>query len=65
MNYEFIINFCIRFFRKYKKEIVWWTFVIIFSRTINFNHFAYRPEDYAAELEKSKKSKESKESKEE
>lgn len=52
MNYEFIINFCISFFKKYKKEILWWIFFIIFSQTFDFNQLAYRREDYEAELAK-------------
>lgn len=58
MNYEFLINFCIRFLKKYKKEILWWIFFIIFSQTIDFKQFAYRREDYEAELDKSNESKE-------
>jgi hypothetical protein len=53
MNYEFIINCCIRFLKKYKKEILWWTLFIRFCPTIDFNQFAYRREDYQAELDKS------------
>ena len=45
MKYEFLkilINFC----RKYKKEILWWIFVIIVSQRIDYDRFAYKPEDY-------------------
>lgn len=47
---KFLINFC----RKYKKEILWWIFFIIVSQRIDYDRFAYKPEDYKPE-DKSKK----------
>ena len=50
MKYEFLkilINFC----RKYKKEILWWVFFLIVSQRIDYNRFAYKPEDYELENE--------------
>ena len=40
------ISILIAFLKKYKKEILWWIFFIIFSQTIDFDQFAYKPEDY-------------------
>ena len=51
MKYEFIINFC----KKYRKEILWWIFYIIFCRTFDFKQIAYTREYYERELAKSKK----------
>ena len=46
-------------------EILWWIFFIIFSRTIDFNQFAYKPEDYKAmySSDKSDRSKKTEEKK--
>ena len=45
---KFLINFC----RKYKKEILWWVLFILVSQRINYDQFAYKPEDYERELAK-------------
>lgn len=45
MKSQFIINFCINFWKKYKKEILWWIFFRIFSPTIDFNQIPYRPQN--------------------
>lgn len=42
MKYEFVINFL----RKYKKEIIWWIFFVVFCQTTDFDQFAYKPENY-------------------
>ena len=42
---KFLINFC----RKYKKEILWWIFFLIASQRIDYDRFAYKPEDYKPE----------------
>ena len=56
MKYEFL-KFLINFCRKYKKEILWWIFFLIFSQRIDYDRFAYKPEDYKPE-DKSEKPKE-------
>ena len=67
MKYEFIINFC----KKYRKEILWWIFCIIFCRTFDFEQIAYTREYYQRQLAKdyqrklAKSKKESMESEEE
>ena len=38
---KFLINFC----RKYKKEILWWILFLIVSQRIDYDRFAYKPED--------------------
>ena len=45
---KFLINFC----RKYKKEILWWILFLIVSQRIDYDRFAYKPEDYERELAK-------------
>ena len=60
MKSELIIHFL----KKYKKEILWWIFFIIFSQTIGFSQFAYRREDYERELAKDYKRKLAKSKKE-
>ena len=65
MKSELILNFCVKFLKTYKKEILWWVFFIIFSRTIDFNDFAYTREKYEAELAKAYKAKLDKKSKDE
>jgi len=40
------ISILIAFLKKYKKEILWWIFFIIFSQTIDFDQFAYKSENY-------------------
>ena len=54
-KYEFIINFL----KKYKKEILWWIFFIIFSQRIDYGRFAYTKEDYERDLRRKYKSDES------
>lgn len=50
MKYEFRINFC----KKYRKEILWWLFFIIFSQTFDFKQIAYTRKYYQRHLAKSK-----------
>lgn len=51
MKYEFL-KFLINFCRKYRKEILWWILVLIVSQRIDYNRFAYKPEEYEHELTK-------------
>lgn len=49
MKYEFL-KFLINFCRKYKKEILWWIFFLLVSQRIDYDRFAYTPEDHKREL---------------
>lgn len=39
----------VNFFKKYKKEILWWIFFTIFCQTIDLDQFAYKPENYKSD----------------